>query len=105
MYTDAPMGACRRSHKGVLATRGGVSRLRSDLMSNYLPATLGIVVILMASPALSNDVEGLQIPSLTLPANYIAKMPTGPFMSLHINGAEVLPPIPSEALLEMLIRD
>ena len=42
-------------------------------MSKYLPATLGIVVMLMASPTLSNDVsvpsdkvaEGLQIPSLS----------------------------------------
>jgi len=84
-------------------------------MSNYLPATLGIVVMLMASPALANDVsvpsggkvaEGLQIPSLALPKHYFAKMPTGPIMSLQINGVEVLPSIPSEALkLEMLIRD
>jgi hypothetical protein len=42
-------------------------------MSKYLPATLGIVVMLMASPTLSNDVsvpsgkvaEGLQTPSLS----------------------------------------
>ena len=42
-------------------------------MSKYLPATLGIVVMLMASSTLSNDVsvprgkvaEGLQIPSLS----------------------------------------
>ena len=74
-------------------------------MSNYLPATLGIVAMLMASPALSNDIERLEIASLTLPTNPFAKMPTGPFMSLQINGAEVLPPNPSEALLEILIRD
>ena len=42
-------------------------------MSKYLPATLGIVVMLMASPTLSDDVsvprgkvaEGLHIPSLS----------------------------------------
>jgi len=84
-------------------------------MSNYLPATLGIAVMLMASPTLSKRrfgakwgqvAEGLETPSLNLPTNYFAKMSAGPFMSLQINGADVLPPIPSEELtLEMLIRD
>jgi hypothetical protein len=84
-------------------------------MSNYLPATLGIAAMLMASPALANDVsvpsggkvaEELQIPSLALPTNHFAQMPTGPFVSFKINVAEVLPPIPSEALkLEMLIPE
>ena len=82
-------------------------------MSNYLPATLGIVVMLMASQAQSNDVsvpsggkvaELLQFPSLIRPTDGFAKVPTGPFMPLH--GAEALPPTPSEPLdLEMLIRD
>src|SRR3954466_5661883 len=48
-------------------------------MSNYLPAVLGFVAMLMASPALANDVsmpgggklaEGRQIPSLTLPIQW-----------------------------------
>jgi hypothetical protein len=87
-------------------------------MSNYLPATLGIAAMLMASSALANDVsvpsggkvaEELQIPSLALPTNHFAQMPTGPFVSFKIYVAEILPPIPSEALkllkLEMLIPE
>ena len=83
-------------------------------MSNYLPATLGIAAMLMASPALANDVsvpsggkvaEELQIPSLALPTNHLGQMPTGPLIYV----AEILPPIPSEALkllkLEMLIPE
>ena len=84
-------------------------------MSNYLPATLGIVAMLMACPAVANDVsvasgdkvaEGLQIPSLTLPTDFFPKMPTGPFMSFQLNEVGVLPPSLSEAWKwELLIRE
>jgi hypothetical protein len=53
------------------------AQFRSDLMSKYLPTTLGLVAMLIASPALANDLvpsegkraEGLQLPSSTLPTN------------------------------------
>src|SRR6476646_4402393 len=80
-------------------------------MSSYLPTTLGIAVMLMASTALANDVSvppggnaAKEQPPLALPTDHFAPMPTGPFVSLKINVAESLPPIPFEALkLEMLI--
>jgi hypothetical protein len=82
-------------------------------MSKYLPATLGIAVMLMASTALANDVsvssggkvaEQLKSPPFGLPATHFLRMPTGPFVSLRIKVAEVLPAIPPEALkLEMLM--
>jgi hypothetical protein len=82
-------------------------------MSKYLPATLGIAAMLIASTALANEVlapvggkvaEQLQFPPFNLPTNHFVPMPTGPFVSLNTRVAEVLPPIASAALkLEMLM--
>jgi hypothetical protein len=83
-------------------------------MSKYLPATLGIAVMLIASTAWAQDVsvpsdgkvaaEQLQIAPFNLPTNHFVPTPIGPFVALRIKVAEVLPAIPPEVLnLEMLM--
>jgi hypothetical protein len=83
-------------------------------MSKYLAATLGIAAMLMASTAGAHDIsvpsdgkvaaEQLQIAPFNLPTNHFVPTPTGPFVSLRIKVAEVLPAIPPEVLkLEMLM--
>jgi hypothetical protein len=76
-------------------------------MTKYLPATLGLAAMLMASTALANDVSvppgsnaanELPNPPLALPSDQFAPVPIGPFISLKATVAEVLPPIPVEVL-------
>jgi hypothetical protein len=68
-------------------------------MFKYVPATLGIAAMLMASTALANDVSAqsggkvaqqLQFPLFDLPTTHFVPMPIGPFVSLKTNVAEAL---------------